>query len=1403
MNQFRLMRACRNTIVASGLWLLLTLVLGAASWAQAVQDLQFGDEQLAAVSGVKALVVRTDGEEKDSWQTADTPIDYTILALCTAEQTYVTSGEPRYFKFTLADAGDLFVTVQKVESTFGASVQLKQGDTVIASANEAGDTILTVNDAPAGEYTLAISPSADGNVVVRACRNLPEVKRGELFVGTIQHNNGLDWSQMDVPENTTSLDFTVETVGNISDLDVWRGSIGSGEHWSARQLFNPPVRLKIDSPPAGRYYLRVYDHGVITGSQVRDYSIMAEASQPTPVIGCSANAETWDANADFSATSNPNGAWSYGWTATLGSPLHLYPSTNPSNTSAWWDPAIERMGAPSFWKNTSASTQFGVAPGETSLHPGPNNEFSVLRWTAPSASDCTVNAQFLAGHDGDTDAYVLKNGATIFSAETTNINPSFGQTIRLSAGDTLDFAVGSKGSYYSDNTPVSVTIAAKPLLYLAMDVDTRFAQVGSQLTYTLTVRNDMQADLSSVTVEDVLPQELALVEGSISNSGTYDAVAHKITWNVGGLAADGVPMQLQFRAVILGGDTIVNTATATATELSSPATACATTRIVGPVILSVSPNQGGNSGLVTLTITGTGLDPAAQAKLVKTGEADITASYVTGLADGTCLTATFVLNGKTPGLWDVVVTNPGGQIAALPAGFVIVAGGEAKLWVEVVGNGLVRAGRNATYQIRYGNAGTVDAGNTVIAVQLPDYVQNVAASPPGVFAHPESPAMELWFEDTVPAKSEASKTLAVTIPSGLADGTPFVVSADIGRSTPEIRDGFCLNSDNISPGIPSPEVGGDCEPPGTVVVEETRIRTQRYPLAPISQPNGDGSCALTLRCRTWITNERRECTIVCGVGLNPPPHWNWISKSCGDWRFVSSNGTLEEKTLTVPCDLACTLNPESCPGGDDMHGQVGTSSDPNDKSGPVGYDPHGTTAGQERRFISSDVTPGYMIYFENLETATAAAQEVLITDQLDPNLDWSTFALDTMQIGAHIVSVPEDSQSYSTEVDLRPEMPAVVQVTCTFDQATGLARWLFRGTDPVSGELADFLPPNTDAVDPQGRGWVSYSVKPVAVLPSGTEIRNKATIDFEVDVPPEPMDTPEWLNTIDSVAPTSAMGTRSARGAGDHPISWAGTDDSNGSGVKDYTIYVSDNGAPYAPWLTNTIDTSAVFTGQYGHTYNFYCRSRDNVGNIEQPPLAPQYTTQIGTRPANWTGLAMVSVPLIPDDPDPKQIAAFDASLWACYFPNLGQYAVYSNDPGQLTWFIPADKTPGRGFWARFTDGAVVPRGTIPAQDQPMTIRLLVGWNLVGNPFLSAVKWDLNAIEVQEPGAAATSLRNARTVVANYAWGWRQNLSDPYKGSYYLVYDSAIKPGVNDSLQPWEGYWIKAYRECDLIIPAP
>ena len=172
-------------------------------------------------------------------------------------------------------------------------------------------------------------------------------------------------------------------------------------------------------------------------------------------------------------------------------------------------------------------------------------------------------------------------------------------------------------------------------------------------------------------------------------------------------------------------------------------------------------------------------------------------------------------------------------------------------------------------------------------------------------------------------------------------------------------------------------------------------------------------------------------------------------------------------------------------------------------------------------------------------------------------------------------------------------------------------RWTLRAIDPATGEPPEsaqvgLLPPN-DATH-RGEGYVTYTVQPKAGLPTGTIITNTATIVFDNN---EPIDTAPVWNTIDAEAPTSSVFDLPDFAPTNFPVCWSGTDDTGGSGVQGYDLYVSDNSGPYQVWLANTPDNCASYSGQSGHAYAFYSLARDNVGNLESAPVVPDATTTV------------------------------------------------------------------------------------------------------------------------------------------------------------------------------------------------
>jgi RHS repeat-associated protein len=208
--------------------------------------------------------------------------------------------------------------------------------------------------------------------------------------------------------------------------------------------------------------------------------------------------------------------------------------------------------------------------------------------------------------------------------------------------------------------------------------------------------------------------------------------------------------------------------------------------------------------------------------------------------------------------------------------------------------------------------------------------------------------------------------------------------------------------------------------------------------------------------------------------------------------------------------------PPTGPGGGRYNPQVILPGDPNEKTGLAGFgEQHIITASSELR---------YTVYFENVITATAPAQEVFVTDYLDPNLDWSTFKLGDSAFGDQTIAATADpglSYSRVTIPDYRPGINKNwwVDVTAQLNSQTGRVDWVFRTLDPETGDLPEdaetgFLPPN-DATG-RGEGHVSFSIMPKPGVAMGTRITNTASIIFDTN---PAIQTNKVWNTLGTIGP--------------------------------------------------------------------------------------------------------------------------------------------------------------------------------------------------------------------------------------------------------------------------------------------
>ncbi|MCX6927984.1 MAG: hypothetical protein NT154_32960, partial [Verrucomicrobia bacterium] len=291
------------------------------------------------------------------------------------------------------------------------------------------------------------------------------------------------------------------------------------------------------------------------------------------------------------------------------------------------------------------------------------------------------------------------------------------------------------------------------------------------------------------------------------------------------------------------------------------------------------------------------------------------------------------------------------------------------------------------------------------------------------------------------------------------------------------------------------------------------------------------------------------------------------------------------------------------------------SEDPNELIGPGGYG--------AQNFVAAGSLLPYRINFENATNATAPAQSVTVQNLLATNLDLTAFELSSLGFGDRFFAIPAGSQHYENSIQLSVNgYQFTLQIEAGLNLATRAVYATFRSINPTNGlpppVEVGFLPPENGTG--RGQGHLAYTVRSKSGLPTGTEIRNVASIVFDLNAaietdwkdphnPASGVDTnKQALVTIDASAPTSIVTSPSGVATNaTFVVCWTGSD--TGAGIAGYDIYVSTNGGPWTLWLGNTPLTCNTFHGQNSRTYGFYSVARDGAGNTEAPPSVPDVTT--------------------------------------------------------------------------------------------------------------------------------------------------------------------------------------------------
>ena len=184
-----------------------------------------------------------------------------------------------------------------------------------------------------------------------------------------------------------------------------------------------------------------------------------------------AHVASWEIAGQFNAAQNPFEVWTYGYTSNPNCTGPIIPFTNKRSdlfVGRSFDSWVRGMTAGSQdlpavrqSKGSTLISPLKISPNGLSMHPGPNGECAVVRFTAPAAGKYRFMGRFWAQNvsSSGTDTNVMvsiNNNPPLFSGNVKGLgsptNMPFTGTRSLAVGDTMDFKVGANGDFINDST---------------------------------------------------------------------------------------------------------------------------------------------------------------------------------------------------------------------------------------------------------------------------------------------------------------------------------------------------------------------------------------------------------------------------------------------------------------------------------------------------------------------------------------------------------------------------------------------------------------------------------------------------------------------------------------------------------------------------------------------------------------------------------------------------------------------------------------------------------------------------------------------------------------------------------------------------------------------------------------
>lgn len=682
-------------------------------------------------------------------------------------------------------------------------------------------------------------------------------------------------------------------------------------------------------------------------------------------------------------------------------------------------------------------------------------------------------------------------------------------------------------------------------------------------------------------------------------------------------------------------------------------------------ITDVVTDRGGDSRYVTTNILGAQFQPGAIVKLVRPGIAEYNPVRYQ-VIDSTKITAIFDLTDAPHGLYDVKVINPDGRVAIVPYRYLVERAIEQDVTIGLGGPSILAPGDTGTYGVSVQSLtnidtpyvhfaiGTPELGKNTEVFSLPytEFSSNLRGNPEGVLQdvpwasltsdiNTNGEILAPGYVLDLPNAGFVGRTFNVRTYPGLQDelakdpkGLDDVLDEDIAfrfhilaTATAMTRAEFVLEQTTSALRLrnailldPTASVSL------TVLAADVNTWTNAY-LAALEQagllrPENE---APPIRENPQVIS--LMATLATGLLLGPAGNQIISSNNLVNFfeqvrKWYGNNPSLrgqesavdlkqydlglsqkthaESFNVYVPFGDARVELPQGVavppPSFGSFFNGAGTISNLATLTGPLGY-------GMENIIPAGTALP-YTIRFENAAASDSNVGEVRIVTKLDDDLNPRSFQLGSLRLGDIQIHIPTGRGTFSGDFDFTSSKGFILRVSAGLDVISNTATWLIQAIDPNTGEVVQnrdigLLPPNK--ANGVGSAFVSYTILPKTGSATGTEITSAARVIYNTAAP---LDTAEVTNIIDGTAPTTKLSaTPLVAGGSDYLVKWTATDDAAGSGIKYVTVYVAEDGGDFKIWQQQITETSGVYVGRSGHSYEFLALATDNAGNKEQPSL--------------------------------------------------------------------------------------------------------------------------------------------------------------------------------------------------------